>query len=68
MQWVEMTDPVEKMERKETEEREVSKHHYQEIKWTLMNDFWKLVSIFHHTNSGESTAYSEISSTTLMFV
>ena len=65
MQWVEMTDPGEKMERKETEEREVSKHHYQEIKWTLMIDFWKLVSIFHHTN-GESTVYCATSSTMLI--
>ena len=50
MQWLEMTDPVEKVGRKGTEEREVFKHHYKEIKWNLMKDLWKLVSIFHHTN------------------
>ena len=32
MQWVEMTDPVEKNGKKETEEREVPKHQYKEIK------------------------------------
>ena len=60
--------PCGKSGEKGTEEREVFKHHYKEIKWTLMKDLWKLVSIFHHTNSGESTVYSEISSTMLMFV
>ena len=67
MQWLEMTDPVEKVGRKGTEEREVFKHHYKEIKWTLMKDLWKLVSIFHHTTSGESTAYCAIGSTMLIF-
>lgn len=63
-----MTNPAEKLERRKGAEEEVYKYYYKVRKWISVKDLQKLVSLFSHTNSGESTVYFPISGTVLIFI